>query len=237
VPPTNHVTSSPGRDYRDGCTLMHDVSVRVSAWPRILIATTNAGKLREIFDALTGVPVSLLALSDLPAPPSEPDETGATFAENALIKARAYAYATGLPTVAEDSGLAIDALGGRPGIHSARYPGQTYDDKFRNLYAELAPHPRPWTARFVCALAFVAPPEAGVTGDGTVLYTSEGTVEGEIVPEPRGELGFGYDPIFFHPPFSKTLGEIDTATKRLVSHRGAAFRALRSWLSDAIDAG
>lgn len=212
-------------------------SVRLSAWPRILIATTNAGKRREIFDALEGVPVSFLALSDLSAPPPEPDETGATFAENALIKARAYAYATGLPTVAEDSGLAIDALDGRPGIHSARYPGETYGEKFRNLYAELAPHPRPWTARFVCALAFVAPAEPGVCRAPTVLYTSEGTVEGEIVPEPQGDLGFGYDPIFFHPPFGKTLGEVDTVAKRLVSHRGVAFRALRSWLSEAIEAG
>lgn len=207
-------------------------SVRATTWPSILIATTNAGKLREIVDALESVPVSLVTLATLPAPPPEPDETGRTFAENALIKARAYAYATGLPTVAEDSGLAIDALGGRPGIHSARYPGATYTDKFRNLSAELAPHPRPWTARFVCALAFVDPGPRleDAPGEATVLFTSEGTVEGEIVPEPRGEHGFGYDPIFFHPPFGQTLGEVETTRKRIVSHRGAAFRAFRTWL-------
>jgi XTP/dITP diphosphohydrolase len=205
--------------------------VRATTWPSILIATTNAGKIREILDALDGVPVALLTLADLAISPPEPEETGRTFAENAALKARAYAYATGLPTVAEDSGLAIDALGGRPGIHSARYPGATYDDKFRNLYAELAPHPRPWTARFVCALAFVVP-DAGASDAGglPVQFSTEGSVEGEIAAAPRGAHGFGYDPIFFHPPFGSTLGEVETARKRTVSHRGAAFRAFRHWL-------
>jgi XTP/dITP diphosphohydrolase len=205
--------------------------VRATTWPSILIATTNAGKIREILDALSGVPVTLLTLADLPLAPPEPDETGLTFAENAALKARAYAYATQLPTVAEDSGLAIDALGGRPGIHSARYPGLTYEDKFSNLYAELAPHPRPWTARFVCALAFVVPDTT--TGEAhalPVVFHAEGTVEGEIAAAPRGVHGFGYDPIFLHPPYGMTLGEVETAQKRIVSHRGAAFRAFRNWL-------
>ena len=211
--------------------------MRATTWPSILIATTNAGKVREILDALDDVPVRLLTLTDLPAPPPEPDETGHTFARNAAIKARAYAYATGLPTVAEDSGLSIDALGGRPGIHSARYPGDTYADKFRNLYAELAPHPRPWTARFVCALAFVVPdPNADPRADASPAFTREGTVDGEIAAEPRGAHGFGYDPIFFHPPFGATLGEIETARKRIVSHRGAAFRAFREWLEEGGEA-
>jgi XTP/dITP diphosphohydrolase len=205
--------------------------VRARHWPSILIATTNAGKIREILDAVTGVPVRWLTLADLPHPPAEPDETGATFADNAALKARAYAYATGLPTVAEDSGLVIDALGGRPGVHSARYPGATFVDKFRNLHAELAPHPRPWTARFVCSLAFVLPDAAAVAGEeAQPAFTSQGAVEGEIALEPRGTQGFGYDPIFFHAPFGATLGEVAIARKRIVSHRGAAFRAFREWL-------
>lgn len=208
--------------------------VRATRWPSILIATTNAGKIREILDALAGVPVVLLTLADLAVAPPEPEETGRTFAENAALKARAYAYATGLPTVAEDSGLVIDALGGRPGIHSARYPGTTYEDKFRTLYAELAPHPRPWTARFVCALAFVVPDAAAADPSVLpVLFSAEGIVEGEIATAPRGEHGFGYDPIFFHPPYGSTLGEVETARKRIVSHRGAAFRAFRAWLEQA----
>jgi XTP/dITP diphosphohydrolase len=205
--------------------------VRGTTWPSILIATTNVGKIREILDALDGVPVTLLTLADLPLAPPEPEETGGTFAENAALKARAYAYATGLPTVAEDSGLAIDALGGRPGIHSARYPGTTYDDKFRNLYAELAPHPRPWTARFVCALAFVVPdPAAADAASLPLIFSAEGTVDGEIATRPEGAHGFGYDPIFFHPPSGLTLGQVENARKRTVSHRGAAFRAFRQWV-------
>jgi XTP/dITP diphosphohydrolase len=206
--------------------------VRARTWPLILIATTNAGKVREIVDALAGLPVSLLTLADLPAPPTEPDETGATFAENAAIKARAYAYATGLPTVAEDSGLAIDALDGRPGVHSARYPGSDYPAKFRNLYKELAPHARPWTARFVAAVAFVIP-DAGVEpGVAPVAFACEGTVEGEIADVPTGTQGFGYDPIFIYPPYGTTLGNVDDPRKLAVSHRGAAFRQFRAWLED-----
>src|SRR4051812_14625215 len=121
---------------------------------RMLIATTNAGKVREIQRALAGLNVGLETLADLPGI-AEPDETGRTFAENARLKADYYARASGLPTVAEDSGLEIDALNGRPGVLSARYPGATYADKFANLYRELADRPRPWTARFVCSLAFV----------------------------------------------------------------------------------
>src|SRR5580765_6947653 len=111
----------------------------------IVVATTNPGKMREIRLALAGAPVRLLPL-DQSIP--EPEETGLTFAENAALKAVYYANRTGLPTVAEDSGLMIDALGGRPGVLSARYPGETYAEKFANLYRELAPHTRPWTARF-----------------------------------------------------------------------------------------
>lgn len=218
----------------------------------MLIATTNPGKVREIQRALGGI-VELVTLADL-SPIPEPEETGRTFAENAALKARVYAMATGLPTVAEDSGLIIDALGSRPGVQSARYPGETYAEKFAGLYAELAAAgaPRPWTARFVCALAYVEDVSAGgPVADGmphggaavgpladgpaaswplTVAFTTEGVIEGEIVPAPRGSLGFGYDPIFFYPPLGKTTGEMPDDEKLSVSHRGKAFRHFRQWL-------
>jgi XTP/dITP diphosphohydrolase len=192
----------------------------------LLVASTNPGKIREIRQVLGGLPVEIRMLDDLP-PVAVPEETGLTFAENAAIKARAYATASGLPTVAEDSGLAIDALGGRPGIESARYPGATYPDKFVNLYRELAAHPRPWTARFVCSLAFVADPAAAVR---PLAFTVEATVEGEIAEAPCGTHGFGYDPIFFYPPYGCTLGEVEGDRKLAVAHRGKAFRAFRAWL-------
>lgn len=197
--------------------------VRVRTWPSILIATTNPGKIREIRSVLDGIPTTWLTLSDVPPVP-EPLETGATFAENAWLKAREYAAATGLPTVAEDSGLVIDALGGRPGVHSARYPGATYSEKFANLYAELAGHPRPWHARFVAAVAFALP-------DNTrPAFTGEGVVEGTIAGEPRGSNGFGYDPIFVYPPSGRTGGELTRDEKAALSHRGQAFRTFREWL-------
>jgi XTP/dITP diphosphohydrolase len=198
--------------------------VQTVAWPSLLVATTNVGKLREISAALAGLPVTLLTLADLAALPDEPDETGATFAENAALKALAYAGASHLPTVAEDSGLSIDALDGRPGIHSARYPGATYPDKISRLLAELAPHARPWRARFVSAVALAMP------GDPPrLLYIGSGTVEGEIT-EPTGTQGFGYDPIFLYPPYGTTLGNVDEAHKMAISHRGTAFRQFRDWL-------
>src|SRR5688500_3294685 len=178
--------------------------------PEILIATTNPGKLREIRALLAGAPVHFHTLEEF-APLPEPEETGLTFSENALLKARAYASMTGLATVAEDSGLEIDALGGEPGIHSARYPGATYADKFANLSARLAGAPKPWTARFVCELAMVDAP-------GNPMFQSRGTVEGEIAPAPRGSQGFGYDPIFFYPPYGKTLGEVEGLEKLAVAH-------------------
>jgi XTP/dITP diphosphohydrolase len=200
----------------------------------LLVATTNEGKLREIGEVLRGLAVPLRSLNDFP-PIQEPDETGPTFSANALLKAEAYARATGMMTVAEDSGLVVDALGGAPGIHSARYPGATYADKFANLYAALAPHPRPWTARYVCALVVVDPDGrndggAGTDGDVRTAFETIATVEGEVWPEPRGTNGFGYDPIFYYPPYGKTFGEVDDARKLAVAHRGVAFRSLRRWL-------
>jgi len=206
----------------------------------VLIATTNPGKLREIRIVLEGLPCDWQSIEDI-GPIDEPEETGQTFAENALLKARYYAAASGLPTVAEDSGLVIDALDGRPGVLSARYPGTTYEEKFQHLYRELASHPRPWTARFVCSLTFVAPeaPESPgsplALGPGplalNVLFTTEATVEGEIADAPKGAFGFGYDPIFFYPPYGCTLGEVDGERKLAVAHRGQAFRKFRAWLT------
>jgi XTP/dITP diphosphohydrolase len=132
-----------------------------------------------------------------------------------------------LPTVAEDSGLAIDAIAGRPGVESARYPGDTYAEKFANLYRELAGHARPWTARFVCSLAFIDD-----QGTSAPAFVTEATVEGEITDEPRGAHGFGYDPIFFYPPYGCTLAEVTGDRKLAVAHRGKAFRAFRTWLRD-----
>ena len=190
----------------------------------LLIATTNPGKLREIRLVLGDLALRLRDLDEF-APVAEPEETGRTFAANALLKARYYAAAYGLPTVADDSGLLIDALDGRPGVTSARYPGATYPDKFVNLYRELAGHPRPWTARFVCAVAFVDPQ----TSTSEAVYAGEATVEGEIADASRGAFGFGYDPIFYYPPYGCTLGEVDGERKLAVAHRGKAFRAFRDW--------
>jgi XTP/dITP diphosphohydrolase len=187
----------------------------------LLLATTNEGKVREIREVFRGLAVPLRSLNDFPPVP-EPEETDPSFEGNARLKARAYASATGVLTVAEDSGLAIDALGGRPGVHSARYPGSTYPEKFTNLFRELADHPRPWTARYVCAIALV-------DGD-QVLFETVATVEGEIWPQPLGSNGFGYDPIFYYPSFGMTFGQVEDARKLAVAHRGKAFGVLRQWI-------
>ena len=190
---------------------------------KLLIATTNRDKLREIRQLLNGVPLELVTLEEWPEVPA-PEETGRTFEENARAKALYYAHATGLLTVAEDSGLEIDALGGAPGVESARFGGAetTYREKFAMIYDRLRAHGAPTSsARFVCALAMVS-------GDD-VVFETRGTVEGRIAPEPKGAGGFGYDPIFFYPPFGRTLAEAG-ARKSAVSHRGEAFRALRAFL-------
>jgi len=198
----------------------------------LLIASTNPGKVREIRAVLAGLSVTLYSLADLP-PVREPEETGCTFADNALLKALYYARTSRLLTVAEDSGLVIDALAGRPGVHSARYPGATYPEKFARLYAELRSHPRPWKARFVCSLAFVGTPNS--VSSGVPLFACESTVEGEIAPEPVGSFGFGYDPIFYYPPYETTLGNVDDERKLAVAHRGKAFREFRQWLMSGHD--
>lgn len=188
----------------------------------LLIATTNAGKLREIETILAGLDLELASLSDIPEV-NEPEETGSTFEENARQKAAAYAAATGLTVVAEDSGLEIDALGGAPGVQSARFPGPTYPERFERIYRMLDERGvGTSTARFVCALAVVR--------DGRVLFETRGTVEGQIARPPRGAGGFGYDPIFFYAPYGCTLAEVDAGRKAEISHRGQAFRRLRAFI-------
>jgi XTP/dITP diphosphohydrolase len=188
----------------------------------LLLATTNPGKLREIRDLLQGVPFEVRSLEGM-ADIAAPEETGATFEANAVLKARYYAAATGLLAVADDSGLEIDAMDGRPGVLSARYPGATYEERFANIWRDMAASGRgDRGARFVCAVALATP--------DAVLFEARGTVEGEIRQEARGTEGFGYDPIFFSPELGKGLGEASMAEKRTVSHRGRAFTKLRDYL-------
>jgi len=195
---------------------------------RLVVATTNRGKLREIEMLLDGIPLALVTLADWPGV-APPDETGRTFAENARLKAVYYAHHTGQLTVAEDSGLEIDALGGAPGVESARFggAGSSYPDKFTLIYDALrAKKAAARTARFVCSLALAD----GDPGNH-VLFETRGTVEGTIAPEPKGSGGFGYDPIFYYPPFGCTLAEASAEQKATVSHRGQAFRQLRTYLT------
>ncbi len=185
--------------------------------------------MREIRRTLEGLPLRLLSLADFPAI-EQPEETGATFADNARIKAAYYCARVNAPTVADDSGLAIDALEGRPGVTSARYPGDSYAGKFVKLYGELAPYPRPWTARFVCSVALCDQVRESAP-ECQPVFGCEATVDGEIAPEPRGTNGFGYDPIFYYRPYGRTLGEVSNEEKLAISHRGLAFRQLRAWLA------
>lgn len=203
---------------------------------RVLVATTNRNKLREIRTILAGAPVELLGLDAFPDL-DEPEEHGTTFAENARAKACYYSMGSGMPAIAEDSGLEVDGLDWEPGVHSARYGGPAaaeYADKFALIFAGLRARGLDGSrARFVCALA--------VARGNHVLFEARGTIEGELVTPPRGSGGFGYDPIFFYPPLDRTLAELTETEKAVVSHRGQAFRALRAWLSahgaSALDLG
>ena len=198
---------------------------------QLLVATTNPGKLREIRDLLADIPVALLGLADMP-PIEEPEETGATFEENARLKALYYDAHLfrrepdgAAMTVAEDSGLVIDALDGEPGVHSARFlrGDASYAERFAEIFRRLAERPsQPRTARFVCAVA--------VVDEGRLVYETTGTVEGEIARAPRGTGGFGYDPIFYYPPYGSTLADVTQEEKIRVAHRGIAFRKLAAWL-------
>jgi XTP/dITP diphosphohydrolase len=189
----------------------------------LLVATTNPGKLREIMPLLAGLDLDLVTLADL-RDLAEPEETASTYWENARLKALAYAAASGLTTVAEDSGLEIPTLGGEPGVRSARFLGHDvpYPTRFDEIFRRLAARPSaPRDARFVTALA--------VAQGGEILFEAESAVEGLIATAPAGSGGFGYDPIFFYPPFGKTMAACTPSEKSAVSHRARAFRTFARW--------
>jgi XTP/dITP diphosphohydrolase len=194
---------------------------------RLLVATTNVNKVREIRQFLAGAPVTLITLAEWPTV-VPPEENGRTFEENARAKALYYAASTGELTVAEDSGLEIEGLAGAPGVESARFGGADtpYPRKFELIYSALRAAGAPGSrARFVCAVAVVR--------GHRVLFETRGTVEGQIAPEPRGDSGFGYDPIFYYPPYGQTFAEAGDR-KAAVSHRGEAFRAVRQFLVNGL---
>jgi XTP/dITP diphosphohydrolase len=185
----------------------------------IVVATSNPGKLREFRQALAPAGFDVVGVEALDHVP-DVLETGSTFEENARLKAEAYSRHTELPVLADDSGLEVDALGGAPGVHSARYGGEGLDDagRVRVLLRALDGIPRERrAARFVCALVMARA--------GRQAAIVRGSVEGLIADEPRGAGGFGYDPVFFHPPSGCTFAELDIEAKRRVSHRGRAIEA------------
>ncbi len=192
--------------------------------PRLVVATLNRAKGLELLELLGDVPYELTLLADVPGA-TLPEETGATYRENAVIKARAGAAATGVLALGDDSGIEVDALGGDPGLHSARWGGPGLDDagriallleRLRGVPAERR------TARFRCVIALVEP-------DGRERVV-EGAVEGRIAEAPRGTGGFGYDPLFFYAPLGGTFGELPPETKHRVSHRGVAALAAAALL-------
>lgn len=189
----------------------------------IILATGNEHKAREFREMLPDV--KILTLSDLETP-VEIVEDGTTFEENALIKARTVYEATGKAAMADDSGIEVDALEGKPGVHSARWMGEdtSYEIKNRKLI-ELTEGKDP-TARYVCAIAYV-------DEDGNE-YVCRGTVEGEIARTPQGSGGFGYDPVFWYPPFGQTLADVSEERKNSVSHRASALKKFLAEMGDRI---
>lgn len=195
----------------------------MSSKPRIVLASTNRHKIEEFRTLLADVPCELIGPADLGLS-IEVEETGATFHENAVLKAIAYAEAANLPALADDSGLEIDALGGEPGVYSARWAGVeiSYEDRFRILFERLANVPNDQrTARYHCVIAVAQPAPHG-------LYTVvDGMLEGNIARKACGSGGFGYDPIFYVPEMGRTVGEMAPAEKHAISHRGRAAAAVR----------
>jgi XTP/dITP diphosphohydrolase len=192
---------------------------------RVLLATTNAGKIFELRRILGEQGIEVVGLDD--SATTEEIETGSTFAENALLKARHYHRHSGMPTIADDSGLEVEALGGAPGIASARYGGAGATDAERTakLLAALKDVPTEnRAARFVCAAAIV-------WRGGEQVFTEN--AQGVVLKGPRGQNGFGYDPLFYYVPLGKTFAELTPAEKSDVSHRGRAFHRLARWLNES----
>jgi XTP/dITP diphosphohydrolase len=192
--------------------------------PKLLVATTNKGKVAEITALLAGLPYTVLSLNDLPTSLPAPAETGATFAENALLKADYYHAHSGWLTLADDSGLAVTALNGRPGVHSARYAGAGATTaqmiaKLLNEMVEVKEAAR--QASFICVMALC---------DTVIRQTFEGRCDGLITRAPRGEGGFGYDPVFLDPVLGRTFAEMTRAEKSAISHRGSALQKVRAFL-------
>jgi XTP/dITP diphosphohydrolase len=188
---------------------------------RVVLASSNGGKLRELASLLAPLGFDLIAQNTLGV--ETPPETGETFADNALLKARYAAAATHLPALADDSGIEVDALGGRPGIYSARYAGEgaSDQDNLRKMLGELRDIPAERrTARYQCVIAFVS------TAADPMPILASGTWDGSLICEPRGLGGFGYDPIFIPRGFDRTAAELEPAEKNSLSHRGQALRAL-----------
>jgi XTP/dITP diphosphohydrolase len=188
---------------------------------RLLVATRNQGKLGEYEELLSGLPVELTYL-DGEGIVEDVEETGSTFAENAVLKAQRYALISGLLTLADDSGLEVDALGGEPGVHSARYAGAgaTDEDRYRLLLEKMKDIPPDERgARFRCVIAVAEP--------GGETYTAEGVCEGEIAFGPQGDFGFGYDPVFLLRGSGRTMAQLPPEEKNGISHRARAAQAMR----------
>ena len=195
---------------------------------KILIATNNTGKFKEIEALLDDLDVQLLTPSQIGID-LVVEENGQTYAENAALKGLAFARASGFITMADDSGLEVDKLDGQPGLHSARFsskPGATDADRRAYLLERLRGKSRPWLARFRCVIALATP-----TGQ---IYFAEGTCEGEIVPEERGQHGFGYDPLFKLQDLNKTMAELTMEEKNRLSHRARAVLAARPKLVELL---
>ena len=188
---------------------------------KLLVATTNPGKIAEYQALLTGLAVEMVGLLDL-AIDLEVEENRSTFEENARLKARSYADASGLVTLADDSGLCVDALDGAPGIYSARYAPDAAARIERLLDALRHVPDERRTARFVCVIALAEP--------GGEIFTFEGVCEGRIARQARGDNGFGYDPIFYVPEHSRTMAELPVSVKNQISHRARAAAKLQAWL-------
>ncbi len=196
---------------------------------RVVLATRNKGKLRELGPLLAHLELDLCTIDDV-APEAELREDGVTFVENALAKARQAARATGLPAIADDSGLEVDALDGAPGVYSARYAGPGADDQSNNaklLEALRGVPPARRTARFRCVAVFVDPARG-------LELVRDGACEGEVLEAPRGQDGFGYDPLFLVPTVGRTMAELPLPEKNRLSHRASAFRELADALAVAL---